>query len=111
MLDIHKLIYSNGDLTWHDGMIPEDEIWIKIGGDKGGSSFKMNFQICNVATPNSNTNTCVFCAFLAYDSITKLHIALDRYSDQINDLQTTKWRYIYIYPCNSNTTIIIIPYQ
>ena len=60
-------MYSNGDLTWHEGVIPEDEI--KIGGDKGGSSFKMNFQICNVVTPNSKTNTCVFCAFLAYKTL------------------------------------------
>ena len=92
-------IYSNDSLTWHNGVIPEDEIWIKIGGDKGGGSFKMNFQICNVESPNSKTNTCTFCAFLAYDSVTNLHTALDRYSDQVNDLQTMKWRYI----CNENT--------
>ncbi len=36
-------------------VVPENEIWIKIGGDKGGGSFKMNFQICNVLTPNSKT--------------------------------------------------------
>ena len=39
--------YSLGLLMWHDGGIPADEVWIKIGGDKGGSSFKMNFQIVN----------------------------------------------------------------
>ena len=91
------IAYSNGDLTWHNGVIPEEEIWIKIGGDKGESSFKMNFQICNVPNPNSKTNTCIICAFLAYDSITNLHIALDRYSDQITDLETMKWRYTYMW--------------
>lgn len=86
---------SNGDLTWHDGVIPEDEIWIKIGGDKGGGSFKMNFQICNVDCCNSKTNTCIFCIFLAYDSVTNLHIGLDRYVDQIKELQAMKWKWRY----------------
>ncbi len=29
----------NGLLCWHDGRLPDDEIWIKIGGDKGGGTF------------------------------------------------------------------------
>ena len=45
-------MYSVDQLTWHDGVISADEIWIKIGGDKGGGSFIMNFQICNVSNPN-----------------------------------------------------------
>lgn len=32
-------------LTWHNGTIPTNEIWVKIGGDKGGGSFKMSFQV------------------------------------------------------------------
>ena len=32
-------------LTWHDNAIPNDEIWVKVGGDKGGGSFKMSFQV------------------------------------------------------------------
>jgi len=27
---------SVGRLTWHDGLIPADEIWIKLGGIRGG---------------------------------------------------------------------------
>jgi len=73
-------------------VIPPDEIWVKIGGDKGGGSFKMNFQICNVGCPNSRMNTCVFCIFLAYDSVTNLHVGLDKYCQQVKDLQTRKWR-------------------
>ncbi len=34
-------------LTWHDGLIPSNEVWLKIGGDKGGSSFKMSIQLVN----------------------------------------------------------------
>ena len=92
-MEVSKLnTYSNNQLTWHNGAIPPDEIWVKIGGDKGGGSFKMNFQIVNVAHPNSPANTCIFCIFMAYDSVTNLHIGLDRYSDQITDMQEMKWR-------------------
>jgi len=34
--------------TWHEGRIDEEEVWVKIGGDKGGGSFKMNFQLCTL---------------------------------------------------------------
>lgn len=80
-----------GRLKWH-GVIPPDEVWVKIGGDKGGGSFKMNFQIVNVSSPNSPQNTCVFCCFEASDSITNLHIALDRFRPQVEQLQSMKWR-------------------
>ena len=39
-------------------VIPSDEIWIKIGGDKGGGkSMKASFQLCNVLRPNAVQNT------------------------------------------------------
>ena len=84
---------SAGRLTWHDGMIPDTEIWVKLGGDKGGKTFKMNFQIVNVPAPNSVRNTCVFNCFEAGDSITNLHSALDRHREQVTQLQRMKWRY------------------
>lgn len=83
---------SLNKLTWHGGAIPSDEVWVKIGGDKGGSSFKMNFQIVNVPCPNSIHNTCVFSAFQAPDTITNLHVALDRYKESLADLNKIKWR-------------------
>ena len=52
--------------------LPASEVWIKIGGDKGGGSFKMNFQIVKVAAPNSVHNTCVFCCYEASDTVTNL---------------------------------------
>ena len=82
----------NGMLTWHNGAIPSTEIWIKLGGDKGGGSFKSNFQIVNTRAPNSIYSTCVFSCFEAPDSITNLHVALDRYQAQVNALQGMKWR-------------------
>jgi len=42
-------------------MIPENEEWLKIGGDKGGGSFKMSFQLGSTEKPNSVENTCLFC--------------------------------------------------
>ena len=79
-------------LTWHDGLIPTDEVWVKIGGDKGGTTLKASFQLCNVESPNSVQNTCVFAVFEARDSSTNLHIALDRYKNQISNLQTMQWK-------------------
>ncbi len=84
--------HSFDRLTWHDGIIPEEEIWVKLGGDKGGGSFKMNFQLLNVPKPNSVNNTCVFSAFQASDTVTNLHVALDRYADKVAELQTLEWK-------------------
>jgi hypothetical protein len=77
-------------LTWHDGRIPSDEIWIKLGGDKGGS-FKASFQIVNVEHPNSVHNTCVFTVFQAPGSVFNLHVAFDRCIEQVDDLQKSQW--------------------
>ena len=33
-----SLILREGRLTWHGGIIPEDEVWLKLGGDKGDPS-------------------------------------------------------------------------
>ena len=87
-----RYVFRAGRLTWHEGYIPPSEVWLKIGGDKGGGKFKMNFQIVNVATPNSVHNTCVFSCFAAGDSITNLHMALDRFKDQVEHLHGMKWR-------------------
>ncbi|KAL5481525.1 hypothetical protein EMCRGX_G021706 [Ephydatia muelleri] len=92
VVDLLEENERTGRLTWHNGVIPASEVWLKIGGDKGGGSFKMNFQIVNVPAPNSVHNTCVFCCFEAGDTVTNLHIALDRYKDQVAHLQGMKWR-------------------
>lgn len=51
----------------------------------------MNFQIVNTLTPNAVYNTCVFC-FQAGDSVTNLHISLDRYKDAVKDLAGMMWK-------------------
>ena len=75
---------------------------MKIGGDKGADTVKVVFQLCNVISPNSVNNTCVFCVFEGKDTSTNLHVALDRYKTQVERLRTTKWRYYY-------THTIVIP--
>ena len=80
---------SEGTLTWHDGVIPGNEVWIKLGGDKGGGAFKMNFQIVNTSAPNSIYNTCVFACF---EALTNLHIALDRYKEEVVTLAASQWK-------------------
>ena len=42
-------------------------------------TFKMTFQIVNVATPKSVHNTCVLSIFAAGDSVTNLHVAFDHF--------------------------------
>ena len=39
----------------------------------------MNFQICNMPNPNSKNITGILYMFMVYNSVTHLHIALDRY--------------------------------
>ena len=80
---------SEGTLTWHDG---GNDVWIKLGGDMGGGAFKMNFQIDNTSTPNSIYNTCVFACFEAQDTIANLHIALDRYKEEVVSLAASQWK-------------------
>ena len=92
-------MYREQRLTWHSGLIPSDEIWVKIGGDKGQGSMKVSFQICNVENPNSYKNSVIFSIYEASDTIVNLNIALQQFKPQINSLcGKAIWRYIvYMY--------------
>lgn len=88
-------LYSAADqLTWHDGVIPESEIWLKLGGDHGGGSFKFVLQVVNTKKPNSISNTIPICVFDNVDSPANLEVALGRYRDQILSLNsgTSTWQ-------------------
>ena len=83
---------------WHNGAIQEDEIWLKLGGDIGGGTFKMAFQHLNIPCPNAPENTCVFTIFKALDTYTNLHIGLNHHVDEIKELESKTWRYSqYLY--------------
>jgi len=58
----HSAFHScrNRRLAHHE-MIPENEEWLKIGEEKGGSSFKMSFQLGSSEKPNSVENICLQC--------------------------------------------------
>ena len=97
--DIHHLAIDTIDtyhrhnrLTWHDGKIPENEIWIKLGGDHGGGTFKMSFQIGNIENPNSRNNTIVFSLFQAKDYYDNMKYGLDRFIPQVRHLQSATWK-------------------
>ena len=49
---VFVLLRSSAGLTWHQGAIPSNELWVKLGGDKGHGSFKLNLQLVNTANPN-----------------------------------------------------------
>ena len=88
-----SLVFNRtNSLTWHKGVIPDDEIWVKFGGDKGGSTFKMAFQIVNVNHPNSLKNTVTCACFSGDDSFYNLQKTLPRVFDQVADLAKREWR-------------------
>ena len=74
-------------MTWHDGAIPSDEIWVKLGGDKGRGSFKLNLQLVNTANPNSMKGTALLSVFKAGDTTTNLHTALNMYKEHVIEAQ------------------------
>jgi hypothetical protein len=86
------VMHRHGRLTWHEGRLPEDEIWVKLGGDKGGGTLKMAFQIVNVLHPNATNNTCVFCIFEGPDSVTNLTVMAHRFQQQVNALESMQWK-------------------
>ena len=69
----------------------ENEVHLKVGGDHGGGSFKMSYQVCNTQHPNSKDNTVVFSVFEAKDRRPNLKVGLSRYKEQIDELQQMKW--------------------
>ena len=70
----------------------KNEIHIKIGGDHGGKSFKMSYQICNTDKPNSKDNTVVFSLFEAKDYRSNLKLALTRFTQQVDALQLMQFQ-------------------
>ena len=78
-------------LVWKDGM-PENEIWVKLGGDHGGKSFKLCLQVCNLERPNVKQNTIVIACMPARDLHENLAKLTAIYTDQIQELQKEHWK-------------------
>ena len=71
----NNLLYDRG--------IPASEIHLKIGGDHGGQSFKMSFQVANVHNPNKPENSVIFSVMEAKDYKSNLRLCLERFRRQI----------------------------
>ena len=65
---------------------------MKIGGDPGGGSLKMSYQIANVQNSNSTDNTIVFSIFEAKDYPSNINIGLTRFREQVKALQSMTWK-------------------
>ncbi|XP_078607304.1 uncharacterized protein LOC144879578 [Branchiostoma floridae x Branchiostoma japonicum] len=88
VLDYLKRSAEEGDLTWHDGAIPENEIWVKILADHGGESFKNAFQVLNTKHPK----TVVFSLFRAKDTRENIMTGNGQIAAGIEELKDTVWK-------------------
>ena len=63
-----------------------DEVWLKIGSDKGGNCTKLVFEIANSVAPNSVRNTELINMFEATDSFDNIHKMFLPFAEQISNL-------------------------
>ena len=79
-------------LTWHSQNIPENEIWLKLGGDHGKQSLKFTLEVANTATPNSQINTVVIGLVSVKDTYCNMKAFLETgLLNDINLLKTHVW--------------------
>ena len=64
---------------------------LKIGGDHGGNSFKMSFQIGNVEHPNQPQNTVIFSILEAKDYNMNLMLSLERFKLHVAKFSQIRW--------------------
>ena len=88
-LSQHKVANT---LCWHNGALPSNEVWVKLGGDHGGGSFKLSFQIANTSHPNAIQNTIPFLVFAAPDSVENLATTFRAYAGQVKHLMDSAWQ-------------------
>ena len=78
-------------LVWPSSM-PKDEIWLKIGGDHGGGSFKMALQVANTQKPNSSASTHMIQIVECKDSVSNMQRVLCPLEQQVEALKSLTWR-------------------
>lgn len=95
-------------LEWQN--INENEIWLKLGGDHGGGSFKLTLQILNQKHPNSKKNTVVLCAFEGKDNHPNLKNVLSKFRPQIDQLKKCTWKgkQIRIFLCGDYSFLCLL---
>ncbi|XP_041479492.1 uncharacterized protein LOC121427243 isoform X2 [Lytechinus variegatus] len=92
VMDFLESNEKSGFLTNHDGVIPEDQVWIKFGGDHGGGSFKLAVEVCNVQNPNASHNTLIVGYYEGPDSVSSLQIMIRPIARQLKQMKKSKWR-------------------
>ena len=84
--------YDNMNLlTNHDGNIPDDEVWVKFGGDHGKGSLKFSIQIINLEKPNSKKNTFIVGMAEIKDTYKNLEICMKLFEADLIKLSNTTW--------------------
>ena len=78
-------------LSWHGGNIPENEIWVKIGGDHGQGSLKITLQILNIEKPNSKFHTSIIAMAHVSDNVHNLQTLVKKLETPINALKIATW--------------------
>ena len=84
-------MYTHSLFKTH-GHIPDDEVWLKFGGDHGGGSIKFCLQVENVENPNSILNAIPVSIVKAKDTVANISTALQPYNKQIIELQGSVWQ-------------------
>jgi hypothetical protein len=79
-----------GSLSWEG--FPDDEVYVKVGGDHGGGSFKLCLQIANVLNPNAKQNTIVIGCFEAKDNAENLKTILLIFKESLKKLTNMQWK-------------------
>ncbi|GFO08040.1 amine oxidase [Plakobranchus ocellatus] len=88
-----NLYAQKNKLTWHNKIIPHNEIWVKIGGDHGKNSLKLTLQIANLDRPNSQLNSVVIALASVKDSYTNIVRFLEGGSgDELVALHSHAWQ-------------------
>ena len=63
---------------------------MKIGGDHGQGSMKMEFQLANVIKPNLSKKTVVFAIYEGKDTRNNLQTVLRPHADSLRELTALK---------------------
>ena len=84
---------SKGLIVSHQGKIPDDEVWVKFGGDHWKESFKLTVQVLNIEKPNVTTNTVVIGLAYVKDSYQNLELIMEKIEPQLHEIaNSTGWK-------------------
>jgi hypothetical protein len=83
---------KEGLLNWHDGSIPKDQLWVKIGGDHGKGSFKLTMQVANLDKPNFKFNTVLIGMARVKDNYENVEKVMKIMKPGIESLKDLVWK-------------------